>query len=178
MISNEEELEVSGLQVKVRPLKQMTVDEMIELVKSWVMKLQLLSLKQPVHNQASVALKFAKTVQEMYAEQEKLKNKKTTFLERISQKMHHDSELDLQQLVNEIKSLAQENILSKLSEQEAAKRIAIGTSVGKYHKIALQMRGISVKDYLVAKQNFEDLFKTHQLSPASNQTPSVISLQN
>ena len=34
--------------------------------------------------------------------------------------------------MKEMKSFAEDNILSKLSESEAAKRLAIGTKTGKY----------------------------------------------
>lgn len=44
--------------------------------------------------------------------------------------------------------------MSKLTQEEAAKRLAIGTKVGKYHSIAIKLRGITVKDYVVARDSF------------------------
>lgn len=49
--------------------------------------------------------------------------------------------------------------MSKLTQEEAAKRLAIGTKVGKYHSIAIKLRGITVKDYVVARDSF---IKLHQ----------------
>lgn len=43
--------------------------------------------------------------------------------------------------------MSEKNILENLSETEAAKRLAIGTQMGRYHNKALEMRGISVDDY-------------------------------
>lgn len=56
----------------------------------------------------------------------------------------HDYDADLNMLIKEMKNMTLENILNKLSEGEAAKRLAIGTVVGKYHQQALKIKGISV----------------------------------
>jgi len=85
---------------------------------------------------------------------------------------------DLNLLIKEIKSFSEENLLSKLSEQEAAKRLAIGTKVGKYHSKAMNIRGISVEDYLKIKQDFIKLIPKFNLSPESSQEPSIVILQN
>ena len=53
----------------------------------------------------------------------------------------------LDSLVKEVKGIAEGNILSKLTESEAAKRLAIGTKVGKYHQNALKMRGLTVEEF-------------------------------
>jgi hypothetical protein len=46
-----------------------------------------------------------------------------------------------------MRNIAESELLSKLTEEEAAKRLAIGTVVGKYHNSALKLKGISVEDY-------------------------------
>ena len=43
-------------------------------------------------------------------------------------------------LLKEIKNMQLENVLQKLNEEEAAKRLAIGTKVGKYHSIAMKLK--------------------------------------
>ena len=48
------------------------------------------------------------------------------------------------ELVREIRKYAESEIISKLSQEEAAKRLAIGTKVGKYHSVAMKLRGITV----------------------------------
>jgi hypothetical protein len=57
-------------------------------------------------------------------------------------------------LVRELRKFADFELLSKLTEEEAAKRLAIGTVVGKYHNIALKYRGLSVSDYNKAREEF------------------------
>lgn len=57
-----------------------------------------------------------------------------------------------------------------------AKRLAIGTKVGKYHGKAMKIRGITVDDYIDARNYFIELYSKYKLSPESGQEPSVISL--
>jgi hypothetical protein len=54
-------------------------------------------------------------------------------LNKSKSSLEHDFNL----LVKEIKAFAEENILEKLTEVEAAKRLAIGTKLGKYHGKAI-----------------------------------------
>ena len=51
---------------------------------------------------------------------------------------------DINALIKEIKSFSEDSILSKLSAKEAAQRLAIGTKVGKYHSVAMKLKGLSV----------------------------------
>ena len=60
-------------------------------------------------------------------------------------------EEDLNMLIREMRKFADNELLSKLSEEEAAKRLAIGTVVGKYHSSAMKIRGITVDDYIKAR---------------------------
>lgn len=48
------------------------------------------------------------------------------------------------ELVREIRKYAESEIISKLTQEEAAKRLAIGTKVGKYHNVAMKLKGITV----------------------------------
>ena len=76
---------------------------------------------------------------------EKEKNKKISFYDRLMKRNKGDFLQDLNTLIKEIKSFSEDNLLNKLSEQEAAKRLAIGTKVGKYHSKTMQIRGFQWK---------------------------------
>ncbi len=52
---------------------------------------------------------------------------------------------DINILIKEIKSFSEDTLLSQLTEIEAAKRLAIGTKVGKYHSTAMKIKGLSVE---------------------------------
>jgi len=62
----------------------------------------------------------------------------------------------------------EENILGKLSEVEAAKRLAIGTKMGKYHGTAMKIRGITVQDYTNDRDKFIVTLSKNKLNPESD----------
>lgn len=66
--------------------------------------------------------------------------------------------------LDELDIIAKGSGIGQLSEFEAAKRMAIGTITGKYHQKALALKGITVKDFQVIKEQFVDVFKTVKLS--------------
>lgn len=51
-------------------------------------------------------------------------------------------------------------MLDGLSDSEAAKRLAIGTKVGKYHEKAMEKAGLSVEDFKKARDDFVKDLKT------------------
>lgn len=53
---------------------------------------------------------------------------------------------------------------NQLSEYEAAKRIGIGTITGKYHQKALALKGITVTDFAIIKDEFKIVFSGVKLS--------------
>jgi hypothetical protein len=54
-------------------------------------------------------------------------------------------------------------MLSSLTPEEAAKRLAIGTKVGKYHKTALRFCGISVEDYRVMRDEMVSILESNKI---------------
>ena len=148
---------------------------MIEIVKEWLRELQLLSIKGKVTEQSNQAIEF---IHEWRERQKQKVFARKTFFERINERFGINTEQDLLILIKEIKSFSEENLLSKLSEAEAAKRLAIGTKTGKYHSKAMNLRGVSVDDYNKIRDDFVSLFSNFKLSDVSGQEASVISLQN
>jgi hypothetical protein len=56
--------------------------------------------------------------------------------------------------------------------------LAIGTIQGKYHSSALKIGGLSVDDYLQARDKFIKIHESNKLSATSDQEASVIIMQN
>mmetsp|Transcript_22598 Transcript_22598/g.19618 ORF Transcript_22598/g.19618 Transcript_22598/m.19618 type:complete len:364 (+) Transcript_22598:856-1947(+) len=79
---------------------------------------------------------------------------------------------------DEIKLLADGKSPKELSEYDAAKRIGIGTIVGKYHQKALALKGINLDDFKVLKDNFIQVWKSIKLNPHSDQEGSIFTLNN
>lgn len=65
---------------------------------------------------------------------------------------------DINTLLKEIKSYSEDTILSKLTEQEAAKRLAIGTTVGKYHTVAMKLKGLTVEYFEKSRNYFGEIY--------------------
>jgi hypothetical protein len=80
--------------------------------------------------------------------------------------------------LKEIGGLTEGDFLSKPSAEEAGKRLAIGTKVGKYPNKAIEFRGLSVDDFVTHREDFVKIFKRLKINHESTQEPSVISLQN
>lgn len=78
----------------------------------------------------------------------------------------------------DVKLLAEGKSAKDLNEFDAAKRIGIGTIVGKYHQKAFALQGFTVDDFLKVKEAFKSTFLNTKLDPTSNQEASVVTLQN
>ena len=75
---------------------------------------------------------------------------------------------DLNLLIKEIKAFCEDTLLSKLSEAEASKRLAIGTKVGKYHSKAMKIRGLSVDAYSRIRDAFVKKLEEFKIASESD----------
>lgn len=67
--------------------------------------------------------------------------------------------------------------LSKLTPEEAAKRLAIGNRVGKYHQASMKFCGIDRNDYYLMRDEVVELLKVTKFDvDKPEQERSVISL--
>ena len=178
VVTSEKVLVINDETFEVPNRDLMGIQDFIEVIKAWLQELQLLSIKQNVKKEAERAIEFINDMKNLYEKNKHGKKEKLSFYERIMKRSGNDLFNDLNTLIKEFKSFSEENLLSKLTEQEAAKRLAIGTKVGKYHSKAVELRGISVDDYMRIKQSFTQLIDKFPLSLESSQEPSVIILQN
>lgn len=178
VITNENTVVVNEDTFEVAKKESISMPEFIDIIKFWLQELQVLSIKKDVKKD-DIAIDFIRDMKNLYEKKTQgQKKEKLSFYERIMKRSGNDLLQDMNFLIKEIKSFSEENLLSKLSEQEAAKRLAIGTKVGKYHSKAMELRGLSVEDYMKIKQDFIQLLDKFKLSPESNQDPSMIILQN
>lgn len=124
--------------------------------------------------------KIALEILQFYRDRQKMttyENKKLTFAERLRIREERNLEGALNIILREIRTFTEFELLIKLNEEEAAKRLAIGTVVGKYHKVALKYRGLSVESFQQARDRFIDLSETKLVDfSRSSQEPSVISM--
>ena len=65
--------------------------------------------------------------------------------------------------------------MKNLTPEEAAKRLAIGTQVGAYHNKAVQIRGLTVDEYLKDRDEFIVTLSKIKLEPSESER-SVISM--
>lgn len=158
----------------------------------WLQNLQLLSIKKTdgkLTFSTEEIKKFAGvTYQAMEALSTNFENKvlnklkntsgKSSFYDRVLiSKMQKDYS-NMYSLMKEVKLMSQDTVLSKLSEQDLAKRLAIGTKLGKYYDKALKMRGYSVDQFEKDKKDFIELFKKYPITKSEFQEVSFILLQN
>ena len=104
--------------------------------------------------------------------------KTLTVLDRLKLRENKSGTHLLENLIGECKKIRDGVSLVDLSAEEAAKRLAIGTQVGKYHNKALQMRGLQESEYLQFKEEFIKKLESTKLNPESKQESSFILLQN
>lgn len=66
--------------------------------------------------------------------------------------------------LNEVEVLAKGLSPKFLDEYEAAKRINIGTIIGKYHQKALALKGITIEDFIKIREEFALIFKKTKIT--------------
>ncbi|EAR97525.1 VWA domain CoxE-like protein (macronuclear) [Tetrahymena thermophila SB210] len=176
VISYEDKITVNST-TQVERQQFLSPTELIDIAKGWLSELQISSLKKEAKDNAKEALNILNGWK-CYFIDSKNPTTKETFNQRLMKKQQNTINFNIQVIFKEIKSIAEDVILSQLSDVEAAKRLAIGTQTGKYHSAALQLKGITVSDYIQARDHFINVFQQTTFSNESDQEPSVISLQN
>ncbi len=170
--------EINITNIKLSELKQ---EETLQVFKIWLQNLLLSSLNKPVRKEAEIFHEIASfKFEQLKSEQEKNPiNKIVTLKERLDMKTLRSKNAEFDGLLAEIKRLKIGNSLKDLTQDEAAKRLAIGTLQGKFHNKALQMRGITQNDFEKYKKEFlKILLSTKFSEKTSNQENSLTILQN
>ena len=167
------------------------LEGVVEIFKGWVQMIHLESLK-PGNDTKTMASKTIKYMEMLFDQVKKEKG-----IDLIKESAGQDEEPEglsfhqraLRNLMkhtlsravwfyDDVKLLAEGKSPKELSEYDAAKRIGIGTIVGKYHQKALALKGITVDEFKVLRDEFAALFKETPLTPHSSQEASVITLEN
>ena len=173
-LSESDEVTIKGMKFKLK--NELTRDDIEELYRSWTQELQLLSIKESVRKQADIASKLMDILMKEY-EGRSLDNPPKTVLERIEARKKLSGIDKLKNLIAEVKRMRDGVSLKDLSAEEAAKRLAIGTQMGKYHNKALQMRGLEPGQFERFRDEFINKLKDAKLNPETAQEPSFILFQ-
>ncbi len=105
-----------------------------------------------------------------------LGDKKLSFKDRALNNQLRRTQVKIKAFLETIQALAKGVGAQELSEWDAAKRIGIGTIVGKYHQRALALKGFTVDMFKKVREDFAVVFKSTKLEGKSDQEESVITL--
>ena len=174
-------------------------NDVLSIFKQWLSNLQICSIKKnldgklvySVEEIKSMGLKSLNSIQvifDVFEDKNLPKVKKITkdgktvekrsFHDRILLLKSKENFSQIYDIIKEIKGLTEENVLGKLSEQDAAKRLAIGTQIGKFHNKALKFKGYSVENFDKDKEELVKVLSANKIEYSEFQEASVISLQN
>ena len=186
--TDSDKVDIDGEEIDISKYRN-SLEGVVELFRSWTQMIHLDALE----NQEDVKDRALKTLAMMDDILEDIKEDKGVDLLKIEY-MDAQEGLSFGQLAfnnylkhtvvraawfyEDMKHLATGKTPKELSEFDAAKRIGIGTIVGKYHQKAFALKGFTVDDFLVIKNQFKEAYVNVKLNPNSNQEASVITLLN
>jgi len=167
------------------------LEGVVEIFKGWVQMIHLESLK-PGSDTKGMAGKTLKYMELLFEQVKKEKGidlvkesagqgnepKGLSFHQRALRNLIKHSLSRAVWFYEDVKLLAQGKSPKELNEYDAAKRIGIGTIVGKYHQKALALKGITVDDFKILRDQFAGVYRETPLTPQSGQEASVITLEN
>jgi translation elongation factor EF-1alpha len=182
-ITEEPQVNINGVQVFTLRANDLSKSQLEEMFRGWTQEIQLMSLKSSVRNEATICVNFMEFLYKTYEENISGSGtsggkKVLTVLERLSLKDQKSGTHLLQSLIGECKRMRDGVSLKDLSQEEAAKRLAIGTQQGKFHSKALQMRGLDASEYEKFKEEFLNKLANCKINPETTQEASFILLQN
>ena len=152
-----------------------SLEDLVDCFRGWVQKVQLLSMDVKDMKRTSAIAAETAELMRAYTEvfekahrlcilSERPLRLKESFKERASSLAVKNVGSRVKWFVDELQIIAKGLGIGQLNEYEAAKRIGIGTITGKYHQKALALKGITVKDFEMIKEEFTGTFKQVALS--------------
>lgn len=164
------------------------VEEIVDVFRGWVQKLQLQSLQDPkqAKEDALICLKEMELALEKFKKKsgidlrEKNETMANSFSQRVMRNLIKNVGVRAIWFMDEVLSISKGVNPQALNEYDAAKRIGIGTITGKYHQKALALKGITIQDFKKIAEEFKEIYIKTKLNEAveSEQEKSVITLQN
>lgn len=169
---------------EIPELRSQSVDGLADCLRGWVQRIHLLEIqgkdpKDPkkyektmpmIKSISQASYDAALQLVERYEKENNLmiiKERATelkTFKARAVEFMIRNIGVRIKWYMEELAVLAKGLGTQQLSEFEAAKRIGIGTITGKYHQKALALKGITVADFKLIKDEFREIFTRTKLS--------------
>jgi len=167
------------------------LEGVVEIFKGWVQMIHLESLK-PGNDMKTMASQTIKYMELLFDQVKKEKGidiikesagqgdepEGLSFHQRALRNLIKHTLSRAVWFYDDVKLLAEGKSPKELNEYDAAKRIGIGTIVGKYHQKALALKGITVDEFKVLRDEFAALARETTLTPHSSQEASVITLEN
>ncbi len=164
------------------------IEEIVDVFRGWVQKLQLVSLEDPKKSKddALLCLKEMELCLDKFKKRTGIDLRETiacpanSFSERVMKNLIKNVGVRAIWFMDEVQSISKGVNPQSLNEYDAAKRIGIGTITGKYHQKALALKGITINDFKIIAQEFAEIYSKTKLNKdvESMQEKSVITLQN
>lgn len=190
VMTDSDKVELDGVEIDISK-NRYNIEGVVEIFRSWTQMIHLDSL-QTSEDVKDRALKTLAIMEEIIKEVKEAKGIDLLNLGALNEKQGESISFGQRAMNNylkhtavraawfyeDIKLLANGKSAKELNEFDAAKRIGIGTIVGKYHQKAFALKGITVDDFQVIRDDFKEIYANTKLNPKSNQEASVITLQN
>jgi hypothetical protein len=172
------------------PQYRLSNDELAQVITPWCHKLQNKVVHKEltgdqIKHQASIILDVADAIYHRYRIPKSQKQQpRRTCRERVCIRNQRQQSVNpLTEVFAELRRLRDESNLQDLSDQALAKRLAIGTYTGKFHRRILQSWGMNNDDFVTYRNEFLRLLEQEPLASTQDnnttgQEPSIILLQN
>lgn len=171
IMTDAEVIQVDGEKIDMKPF-HLNLRGINELFRSWNQMINLESMNQG----EKVDLRAKKTLALMDQILEELKEVKGIDVFAKPKDLKFNTIFDRFQIIvnkrnfertvwfyDDVKKIAAGNTAGGLSDFEAAKRIGLGTIVGKYAQKAFALKNISPAEFEVIKDEFKELLRTHKV---------------
>lgn len=179
VMTDAEEIELDGEKIDMRPY-HLNLRGITELFRSWNQMINLESLNEG----EKVDVRAKKTLALMDSILEELKESKGIDIMAKAKDIKFASLYEkFQFIVNkrnfertiwyyeDVKKIAAGDTAGQLSNFEAAKRIGLGTIVGKYAQKAFALKKITPEEFETIKNEFKTLLKDHKIAPKEDGHP-------
>ncbi|CAK90707.1 unnamed protein product (macronuclear) [Paramecium tetraurelia] len=180
--------------VQIIPIEQsqLEIDDVVDLFRSWVQNIQIriMGKHEDSREKAKKCLQIVNSITNRLTEyfqmdvlnfkMEEINDPNQPFKIRAKRNYAYKYGNKLLFFVKELAQLSEGSNPNEVDDFEAAKRLNIGTIVGKHHQKALALKGITVQEFKQIREEFQQIIQNCKINPQNEQGQerSVISLEN
>lgn len=195
IMTDADKVEIDGVEMDASKYKN-SLDGVVEIFRSWTQMIHLDSL-QASEDIKDRALKTQGIMEDIIAEIKEAKGidlldlnspskVELSFYQRALNNFLKHTASRAAWFYEDIKLLAAGKAAKDLNEFDAAKKIGLGTVVGKYHQRAFALKGFTVEEFQQTRDKFKEIFmatkldseKSGQASPLTHQNQKKIFLES